>query len=232
MSTMTVTPLSGPPATAVTVAGDGCTTTLVRVDATYKGPYGVHTTVDVMPDGTGAWSVTIALPGPPLAGAIIPITASCLQGVGVAQPVLFYDPVDFQVTDAEGNVPTMTVAPERGPVGTTITVSGDGCPAADTVRVQLRQPPVIFMGPAFGAASARPDAGGAWTTTMLVTTGFAPGVDPAGAQVVTAECDEPIPGGFLAAFNYPHVPFTIIDSTSLPDAAVAQAQPGVVAFTG
>jgi hypothetical protein len=106
---------------------------------------------------------------------------------------------------------------------------GGGCPPTDTARIQLRQPPVTFMGPAFGATSAQSDATGSWTTTMLVTTGFVPGGDPIGAQVVTAECDDPIPGGFLTAFNYPAVPFTITapgDSTVLPVAPVAQAQPG------
>ncbi len=227
----------------MTIAGDGCLTTLVKVTATYKGPYGVATRVEVTPNAAGAWSTTLTLPGPPLPGAVIPITAVCAQRVLVQQVLFGYAEGRFVVTDASGRVPTMSVTPRR-PVGTAVSVSGGGCQdgSSSQVRVLLRVSPVTdpLTAPVFGFAFVSPGSDGRWSATLTVIDTLAPGVDPVGDRMITAECGQLIVGGgYLTAFTYPQVPFAVtsatghaVTPTTLPTAPTARARQGPIRFTG
>jgi hypothetical protein len=234
--TMTISPLSGPPSTIVSVAGDGCTTTLVKVSASYEGPYGLRTEADATVDGAGTWSIALSLPGPPLPGAVIPIRALCVQAVATGQVIFGYAEAQFTVTDDAGQIPAISVAPPGGPLGTTVDVSGEGCTTTDgRVWVLLREPPlspVTTNTPVLGSVVVPVGADGRWTATFTVTDAFARGTDPLGDRVVTAECDEfAAIGAYLTAFTYPGVSFTVT-LAALPVAPVAQARPGELSFTG
>lgn len=236
---MTVTPQSGPPGTLVTIGGDGCTPSLYVLVAV-SGPFDRHM-IDVLPGPTGAWSVTAPVSAALLPGVVVPIRANCIQRIGVTQYLVSYWAFEFTVTDAQGRVPTMTATPGSGPVGTVITVSGDLCPPTSAARTILTDDDVRRGqgDPAFGAASVTPGPDGRWTTTMVVTTAFAPGVDPLGERLVTGECDELFPAARTSHphFFYASVRFTITATGAAPPTTLARApaarpRPGRVRFTG
>jgi hypothetical protein len=128
-----VSPASGPPGTAVTVSGGGCSPGLVRTPtqdyvsvSSTTLPLGMQVPVSA----SGAWSTTFTVPAGTLA-APAALTALCFTD-GLPSLTTLYTPGTFLVTTAPAPTPTTSPPPSSaGPPttkATATTEAGSGTP--------------------------------------------------------------------------------------------------------
>lgn len=126
------------------------------------------------------------------------------------------------VPASAGDAPTVSVTPASGPAGTTVTISGDGCPGGDVLFGILRPydeatgsswPIVVnqvFAEDDGGwsgevvvpASSPFPDGDGGWVDTEVA---------PGDGYSASAICGTPSPE---TSFEYPRMPFEVTEGST------------------
>jgi uncharacterized protein YqkB len=138
--TLTVSPGSGPVGTRVTVEGQGCAnpgadTVRLVFQSGQSGTTGAVDFGDIAVDEQGRFRTTVTIPAEldPLQGVGGGPTQPGSYGFVTRPPTCT---AAFTVT-APAPEPQLTVSPSSGPVGTRVTVEGQGCadPGAETVRL-------------------------------------------------------------------------------------------------
>lgn len=120
-----VAPDSGPPGTAITVSGGGCTGT--SVDLTLLQGDDTLDLTSATPDGAGDWSGTLTVPDDgSLAGAQLAVTADCLDGDVV------YGDSSFSVDEDPTTTTSTTTSTTTTSTTTTTTVPGGPGPSPTT----------------------------------------------------------------------------------------------------
>jgi len=258
---VTVTPGTAWPGQQVTISGEGClvdgSNTGVMIDLTLQSGSGAGQTSSI-PWGTeadGSWSARYRIPGA-LPTGVYDVETTCYEVSGTIPsapemtPVFDYAPTVLEVAEepARGTV-TATIDPTSGPVGTTISVSGDGC-TGDRVAA------VLFAGTDLEHASAYVDhtmvdaaSDGTWSGELIVyetMLGFSGFVDElpviAGEDyAVTARCDyydgesvlsEPIAFEVTGGGDAPPRPETPPPAILQPSAQAATPVAGSPDYTG
>ena len=187
--TISVSPASGPPGTAVTVSGQGYSdptfTSGVEIDISINhgnGYWEVLATgvADPKPDANGNFAVKVTIPANAPPGADLAISG--LNGSG-ASPF-----ASFTVTGAPASPtpsptfsPAVTYSPSSGPVGTSFTITGSGWMPGGTVTSTL---PYGSPGWFTGYQTPTVDSNGHFLYKETVGTG-PHGPTPPGAYTIT-----------------------------------------------
>lgn len=230
-----VDPTSGPAGTDITVSGTDCPGN-APIEAGLIDPdlgHGIAEDFDQSADDDGNWTASLSVPDDAVPSTTYAVVAECL-GAGAPE----YEDGEFVVTEDEAPpVLPISVDPTRGPVGTTIQVSGSECSSGE-VEIYLLNGANLYEVNAvvdyvWGIV---PGPDGAWSgevfvyDTMLeipddpeadlVEVDVVPGAD----YLVAAMCflDD---GSFIASDA---VPFDITGGGSAPPRTEAPAVPDIL----
>jgi len=141
---ITITPTSGTVGTTITVHGTGFSASETGISLSCGGN-AINYAVTV--DSTGSWTATFTIPDMP-SGVTHPVTATRSSGTTVT--------ASQNITV----VPSITLTPTSGPVGTSATVTGKGFAASETITVTIDGETVKT-----GIAT---DANGSWQSTFTL----------------------------------------------------------------
>jgi hypothetical protein len=198
---VTVSPGTAWAGQQVTISGEGCLVdgshTGVMIELTLQSGSGDGQTISI-PWGAqadGSWSARYRVPGT-LPVGVYDVETTCYEVSATfpppeLTPVFDYASTALEVIEepARGAV-TATIDPISGPIGTTISVSGSGCPA---VQVAV----ALLAGTSFENATAQidhvivvPAADGTWSAELTVYDSMVGGDDTVvgGDYVVAARC--------------------------------------------
>jgi hypothetical protein len=214
LGSVTVSPMSGPPYTPITVSGANCTGPAPGVMISSEiGPL-TPLQYRTSPDPAGNWSITILAPvieffaPPPVAPTVSPPRPIRLD-VGCVRDgrtdVSNYESATFVVTAGEQG--TFDMQPRVVPLGvtTTVTLSGTACHApADNVGVTIIG--VTDRGSdSTGSDPIVPDATGAWTVEIPVTP---PRVGAAPVHVACLQGNQIVFGYLFPRLGFRELSFT------------------------
>lgn len=250
---VTVTPGTAWAGQEVTISGEGCLVNgssggvMIEVTLQSDDDSGPTSTIPWGTEADGSWSARYNVPGT-LPTGVYDIEATCYESSGTTFPpqlipVFDYAPAALEVIaePARGAV-TATIDPTSGPIGTTISVSGSGCPG---VRIAV----ALLAGTSVENATAQidhvivdPATDGTWSAELTVYDTMVGGdaTVVGGDYVVTARCDyydgehvfaEPVAFDVTAEGEAPppsEVQPSFLEPQALPAAPVA----GTPAYTG
>jgi hypothetical protein len=177
-----VLPFTVPPGAFVEVNVTSCPVPATATAAAEVGPAGGAVVEEASaPADDGAATLVVRIPTDAALGTWT-ATASCLDANGAVVD----GPVSADFTVA--NFPLLTIAPRAGPAGTTITVSGSGCPTgvSDSVFVRIAgasDDPIPAFDRDTPGTPLQLAPGGSFTGTLMV-----PGDSPEGENQVWAYC--------------------------------------------
>ena len=200
-----VLPFAVAPGALVEVNVTSCPVPATATAVAEVGPEGGSVTEEASaPAGEGAATLVVQIPTDAVVGTWT-ATASCLDADGGVVD----GPVTAEFTVA--NFPLLTIEPRTGPAGTTITVSGAGCPTgvSDSVFVRVAgasDDPIPAFDPTTPGTPVELAAGGSFTGSLTV-----PAESPEGENLVWAYCVSeggsavggPIAGTFVVSNSLP-----------------------------
>lgn len=177
----TSSPRSGPPGTAVTASGGGCTGAEGgHVSLTRTGAETSLASVAIQVHRTGEWASTLRVPTDAPAGEYV-IGAICTFERGT--PNLYRDNSFTIVSAPPADVRRLTVTPASVPLGGSATVRGRGCTPPATAIAAVTQNGSELEGAQVGS----PNAAGDWSVRFVFKAGY---VRPEATVAVTARCYE------------------------------------------
>jgi hypothetical protein len=175
----TSSPRSGPPGTAVTASGGGCTGAEGgHVSLTRAGSQTSLATAAIRVRSTGEWASTLPVPSDAPAGEYL-IGAICTFERGT--PNLYRDNRFTIVAAPPADVRRLTVTPASVVLGGSATVHGRGCTPPGTAIAAVTQHGSELEGAQVGS----PNAAGEWSVRFVFKAGY---VQPDATIAVTARC--------------------------------------------
>jgi hypothetical protein len=175
----TSSPRSGPPGTAVTASGGGCTGAEGgHVSLSRTGSQASLATAAIQVRPTGEWASTLRVPADAPAGEYV-IGAICTFERGT--PNLYRDNRFTIVAAPSADVRRLTVTPASVPLGGSATVRGRGCTPPGTAIAAVTQNGSELEGAQVGS----PNAAGEWSVRFVFKAGY---VQPDATIAVTARC--------------------------------------------